>query len=302
MAISISTVEFGGWQNCLQLSNDAASLIVTTQVGPRILSFTAGGGKNHLAVFPESQGVTNAEKWHSLGGHRLWHSPEHMPRTYSPDTRPIAYTTKFDGVHLSQDVEPETGIRKEMTVTLHPDRASVRILHRLTNQGLWPVELAVWPITVLTTGGREVIPQTQRETGLLPNRTMTLWPYARMNDPRVHWGERYIILDQDPANARAFKIGTSNECGWAACFNHGQLFVKSFEHRMGAAYPDGGCSYETYVCGDFLEMESLSPLVTLKPGEHVDHLEQWSLYENVARPGTDEEEIARLLEGRVPRG
>lgn len=299
MSTTIKTVDFGGWQNCLQLSNDSLSLIVTTQVGPRILSLTLNGGENHMALFEDTLGKTNSDQWHSLGGHRLWHSPEGMPRSYSPDTSPIEYELIDDGIFMRQAVEPLTGIRKEMTVTLHPQRGGVRIAHRLTNEGMWPVELSAWPITVMAKGGREVLPQTRRETGLLSNRTMTLWPYTHMNDPRVFWGSRYIMLDQDPAITNSFKIGLSNEDGWGAYFNHGQLFIKRFSHQMDKPYPDGGCSYETYVCGDFLEMESLSPLTTLLPGGHVDHLEQWDLYDNVARPDRDEQQVDALLEGKV---
>ena len=43
-------------------------------------------------------------------------------------------------------------------------------------------------------GGKEVVPQGRRDTGLLPNRVVSLWPYSRLDDPRVHWGERYIFL------------------------------------------------------------------------------------------------------------
>ena len=45
----------------------------------------------------------------------------------------------------------------------------------------------------------------------------------------------------------------------------------------GAEYPDYGCSNEFYTCPDFLEVETLSPLYTLKPGEACEHVEEWEL-------------------------
>ena len=45
----------------------------------------------------------------------------------------------------------------------------------------------------------------------------------------------------------------------------------------GGNYPDGGCSFETYTCKNFLEMESLGELATVAPGESVDHVEHWEL-------------------------
>ena len=48
----------------------------------------------------------------------MWHAPEHIVRTYSLDNSPIKH--KWDGktLTLTQDVEPETGIVKEIEVTL----------------------------------------------------------------------------------------------------------------------------------------------------------------------------------------
>jgi hypothetical protein len=106
-------------------------------------------------------------------------------------------------------------------------------------------------------GGKEVIPQTVRDTGLLPNRIVALWPYTNLKDPRVIFGEKYIILQQDPNIKRPLKFGTSNENGWAVYFNNNHLFVKYYTHDNNARYPDFGVSYETYTTDFMLEMESL---------------------------------------------
>jgi hypothetical protein len=47
-----------------------------------------------------------------------------------------------------------------------------------------------------------------------------------------------------------------------------------------------------------LEMESLSPLTMLEPGSHIEHAETWELFDNVPVPGSDEEEIDRILAGK----
>lgn len=299
MPVSVTMTAFGGWQDCVSISNDSAELIVTTAVGPRVAFFGFKGGKNHMALFPETLGKTGGESWKIYGGHRLWHSPEAMPRSYSPDNSPIEWKAVDSGARFIQPVEPDTGIQKEIEITLDPDKAEVRLRHRLTNRGLWAVTLAVWPLTVLAPGGMLVAPQAQRDTGLLSNRTMTLWPYTRMTDPRVFWGDRFILLEQDEKNPQPFKVGIPNEEGWSAYFNHGQMFVKTFGHQMGADYPDGGCSFETYTNDRFVEMESLSPLTTLLPGAHVDHQERWALYDGIARPAREEKAVGAILRGRV---
>jgi hypothetical protein len=110
-----------------------------------------------------------------------------------------------------------------------------------------------------------------------------------MNDKRVSWGERYITLSQDEKADTAFKIGMPNESGWAAYANHGHLFVIQHDHEDGYEYPDGNCSYETYTNHRFLEMETLGPVCLLAPEETVEHIETWSLYDNIAKPKNEKD-------------
>lgn len=299
MAVSIEKVAYQGWNNCIRLSNGVVEALILTDVGPRVLRFGFIGKENMLCEVSESYGQTGGDKFNMYGGHRLWHSPEHRQRTYEPDNETVEYIEIEGGVRVSPKTEKWTQIRKEMDISMHPTDASLRILHRLTNEGPWEVELSAWPITVMAPGGLEIMPQTQRDTGLLNNRTLSLWPYTKMNDPRLYWGNKYIGLKQEPTMKPPAKIGLSNEYGWAAYFNYGSLFVKQFAPKVGMPYPDNGCTYETYTTDFMLEMESLSPLSKLKQGEHVDHLERWNLYADVAAPSLDEDEIDAALKGKV---
>ena len=144
-------------------------------------------------------------------------------------------------------------------------------------------------------GGKQVVPHPDRETGLLANRALTLWPYAKMNDHRIYWGDKYIIFTQDPNTQPPFKFGIPNEQGWAAYFNHGNIFVKRYTHVMDAKYPDFGVSYETYTTDFMMEMETLSPFTLLAPDEIISHTEEWDLVDNVSMPSDDEDEIDNLV-------
>ena len=142
---------------------------------------------------------------------------------------------------------------------------------------------------MLAPGGLEFIPLNTTDTGLLPNGAIGIWPYTKLNDKRVNWGERYITIKQDKKAATPFKIGLVNEAGWAAYLNNGHLFVKQYEHEGDMEYPDYNCSYETYTNDSFVEMESLSPVILLGSGETAEHIETWSLYENVKKPENEKE-------------
>ncbi len=56
------------------------------------------------------------------------------------------------------------------------------------------------------------------------------------------------------------------------------MLVKRATYIEGVSYPDMGASLQCYSGGDFLEIETLGPLVTLTPGASVDHQETWSLH------------------------
>jgi len=298
--VRMEKISYGGWDNCIRIANGIVDLIVTADVGPRIIRYGFAKQENEMCEVESQMGLTGGDEWRIYGGHRLWHSPESKPRTYEPDNKPVKWEEIPCGVKTVQDVEPLSRIKKEMEITLIPDKSRARVVHRLSNSGPWAVELSVWSISAMARGGKEVFPQTRRDTGLLPNRLMALWPYSSLKDPRLHLGEKYIILRQDPHITYPHKTGISNEEGWAAYFNHNHLFLKHYKHEPDARYPDFGVSYETYTNDFMLEMETLSPLVLLKPEASMEHIEIWELFDNVAMPSDDEHEIEEVIGAYKP--
>ncbi|MDD2629215.1 MAG: hypothetical protein PHV61_03490 [Limnochordia bacterium] len=296
MGITIKKQEYAGWQNCLHLCNGKLELAVTTDVGPRIIHVGLPGGPNEFAVNKEQAGKTEQEEWCIFGGHRLWHSPEYINRTYYPDSKKVSYREVRNGVVVTQDVEPNTMIRKEMEILLSPDTPRVKVIHRLSNVGVWDVELAPWALSVMDVGGVAIIPQPTKAhpEGKLPNRTLTLWPYTDMQDSRVFWGSQFITVQQDPSMEAPFKLGISANDGWTAYANNDHLFVKMFDYDDESFYPDGGSSVEIYTCDWMLELETLGPLTLLSPDETVEYVEEWVLLDHVPKP-QNEEDVERTI-------
>lgn len=287
--------DYNGLGRALAVANDSLELAVTLDVGPRIIRFARTGGKNILHdKAPVTERLDDGRTWKIYGGHRVWHSPEAFPRSYMPDNAPVeSFETLDNGVIARQAEEPWTQVQKVLEVRLLDDR--VRVTNTLVNKGAWPVELAVWSLTIGAPGGREVVPVVQRNTGLLANRFVVMWPDSTMDDRRVRWGRRYIVVDVDGSVKDPFKFGCPNEYGWAAYFNGGQCLVLKYEHVRGARYPDFGCSWETYTQDWGVELESLSPLTLLKPGRSLSHAEEWFLFPGVATPENTDDAIAAAL-------
>ncbi|MBL7700332.1 MAG: hypothetical protein JNK79_19360 [Chitinophagaceae bacterium] len=276
--VSVKQIEFKGW-NCVQITNGHVELIVSTSVGPRILYYGFAGGENLFHLRSGDVGKTGGDEWRIYGGHRLWHAPEAMPRSYSPDNDAIVFHEIKNGAHFIQAKEKATGISKEIEVTISDDNA-VTVLHRLINNNLWEVELAAWGLSVMAPNGRAIVPQEkygEADVFLLPARPLALWHFTKMNDPRWIWGERYIQAVHDPAHVSEQKIGVANSLGWVAYWLNNQLMVKTFDFDSAATYCDFGCNNEIYMSGEFLEIETLGPLTKISPMGRVEHTERWSI-------------------------
>ena len=70
--MKIEKMEYKGWPNCYRLSNNLIDLVVTTDVGPRIIRYSFPGEDNILAEMPDAVVKTDFGEWKPLGGHRLW--------------------------------------------------------------------------------------------------------------------------------------------------------------------------------------------------------------------------------------
>jgi hypothetical protein len=269
-----------GWPNCIRLYNSEIELVVASDIGLRILFFGFIGSKNLFYLSKEDLGKTGGETWRNYGGHRLATAPEEVPRTYYPDNETVIYSFDVPKIKFTQPEEEYTSVVKVMEITLSDYHNRVCVLHRLINQGLWSVKLSPWAISALAPGGRAIIPQEPYGTGddfLLPARSMSVWSYTDMQDPRWHWGKKYIQVKQDESQESGQKIGVRNKQGWAAYNFDDNLLIKYFDFDPGAEYPDYGCNNEVYMNGDFLELETLGPLVTIPPGGETEHIEYWSL-------------------------
>ncbi len=295
--VQMEKVPYGGWNNCIKLTNGSIELIVTTDVGPRVIRVGFVGGPNLFHEYPEALGKTGGDKWCNYGGHRFWHAPESDPRTYWPDNGPVENTWDGKVLKLTQPVEGTTGLQKVIEISLEADKDHVTINHTLINHNLWDVETAPWSISVMAGNGRVIFPQEPYRPHpdyLLPARPLVLWHYTNMADPRWTWSEKYVQCRQDPKSTAKQKIGFLNKQGWAAYTLEGDVFIKRFAYQEGAEYLDYGVNNEMYVDKDMLEIESLAPVSKIPAsGGSASHQEDWYIFK--AQVGTTDADIDKQV-------
>jgi hypothetical protein len=250
---------------------------VAQGIGPRIMKLTVKGmpGENLFAVLPDAGVDTPEGFWHIYGGHRLWSSPEAMPRSYSADNTPVRVEERDGRINIYGNTETQNNIQKEIEIRPAGDY-SVEVVHRIKNTGRWPVTLACWALSVMKPGGFAIVPAKRGGGGLLPDRRLTLWPYTDLSDRRLVMEKDFIFLKQDVKSKNPVKIGTMAHPCWTAYWVDGLLFVKQFVQEKGE-YPDFGCSVEVYTNADMLELETVGPLKTLEPGGAAEHVETWTV-------------------------
>lgn len=283
--MSLKTIEYKGWKDCLLLENGDIELVVSVGLGPRVLSFKRKNGANFFKNFDDQMANISQDAWQSYGGHRLWHAPEVWTRTYYPDVQPVKY--EWDGSKLKLTCETETWSRlqKEIVIEFPAKGSLVKVTHRIYNRGPWAAKFAPWALSVMAPGGTVIVPQEpfvphgpgEGQT-FAAGRPIILWQFTNMADPRFVWGRRFIRMSQDDAYPTKQKFGALVKPGWAAYSLGAELFIKHFPYFADCAnYPDYGCNAEFYTEPGMLEVESIGPECPIEPGDYAEHIETWQI-------------------------
>ena len=196
-----------GWKQVLVLANNEVELLITLDVGPRIISYRHQGGLNVFKTFDDQLGTSGEADWQIRGGHRLWMAPE-TTLSYFPDNQPVSFTLMDENhVCLRTPAEAESGIEKEIEIILDKKTSSVTLNHSIWATKDMSSGIAPWGLTVLKAGGKAIIPMpprnlhpndlpaTERNAGrdldlnLLPNRKMSLWAYTNLTDTLGPFGK-----------------------------------------------------------------------------------------------------------------
>jgi len=290
--MSNQRLSYLGLPNCLLMSNGDVELIVSTDVGPRILRYGVPGQPNMFGEYPDRVTHTPLGDWKPYGGHRLWAAPENMRTSYAPDNVPIQFQSQGDReLRLLAPVDA-AGLRKQMTVRLAERGTSVEVEHAITNCNGWAIQIAPWSITIHKEGTiilpRE--PFRSHDDCVVPSQPLTLWYFTDLQDPRFVLGSRYLLVRAEDARSSPQKIGICNKQGWCGYHSGDTMLVKSFRFDPDATYPDLGSNNEAYVAGPYMETEFLGPLSLLAQDDTVLLTERWELVPNVTLP---EDAVAR---------
>lgn len=265
----------------LELEGNGIALAVTLDVGPRIISLKKPGGVNLMyedtadAVRKDCSGVYGeGAVWHIYGGHRMWLSPEDES-TYYPDNAPVAYRLTDNGAVFTPPAWEAAGVQPELEIRLLK-KGGADVIMRMTNIAKKSRRLCLWALTVLKSGAKMEGKLPTEDTGYLSNRSIALWPYTRLTDPRLKIKDDKVVIKSSVSATGPLKIGYYNRDIEVKYTYAGTTFIKLAKGTRGE-YPDFYCNVESYTSNLIHEVETLSPMVRVAPGKTLTHTERWLL-------------------------
>jgi hypothetical protein len=293
---------YKGW-NALSLSNGLIDCHVVPDLGGRLMQFSLHGHE-YLFVNPALESLFPEripdKPWMNFGGEKVWPAPQGWdgdgywpgPPDHILDGGVYECNTENNLVTLKSPVDKRTGLQIQRQFTVNPDVATIDISATFTNKIDKDIRWSVWPVCQVAVDEQAVeqsqivCPAKKDSKGNAQYKVL----HGLANNPQYMCDEagnlvvayKYIVG----------KVGTDSADGWIAYVNRGsgKVLVMNFDVADGAEYPDGtslqvwtqgeGATYsrgrvnihksDRKVNPPYMEMEILSPLVKLSPGESYD--------------------------------
>jgi len=269
--------------DAIELLTPALRVVAITAKGPRIAFWGRPGGKNLLLWAP---GKYRRGDWELMGGHRLWAArpgADEAEETYAADNQPCSVKVSAKGFTVTGAPDPVQKIRRGFTVTATAgDRIAIDHFLRNESDMLWSGGL--WALTCTLT--------SSRHTYTLPLGDGSVWDYATIvafrewggghggkgfEDPQFKLTDDALVLR--PAG-RENKRMVKADAGLIALHDPAKklLFAKHAAYAPEGNYPLG-TNLALYVGPKnfMVEMETMGPSATLKPGQTLKHRESWLL-------------------------
>ncbi len=271
----IEKVDFLGFKGAKITNSKGDEVILLYGVGPRIISLKTEDGENLFYVKENNfRNVAGSDEWRIYGGTRLWTSVE-TRWSYLPDNEECILETGENYIKAVSKPDPVTKIQKSIKVEAL--EKTFRVTYSFKNTGEHLFDAGLWAITCLKPSNDAGIWLPWGEDSSWNIKDMKYWRSwitSSTNVESSQWNPTNEFFIVRPTG-EVGKVGFANRWGFGVFKVSRISFVKVSEYRESANYPDGGCSFEVYTCKDFYELETLSPVYTLKPGGEYMHTELW---------------------------
>ena len=301
-AVEVTQVQYHGWP-ALRMGNGLVVLVAVPDIGGRIMEYKLNGHP-FLWTNPEEYGhtcpppATEGERvWHNFGGYKIWPAPQSEWKG-PPDpvgsqldggkwTGEIVQPTGQVGeIKLVSPADPSvTGLQITRVVRLFAGSTRVEVRETFSNVSDHPVRWSAWDVTQVPGALKDGSTGDQESRIYFPLNPESKFPagFAKLIDDPAGDSQWEIVKEHGLMRVsyrhQTGKIGADSLAGWIAHVVeiHNLAYIKRFEVEKLAEYPDQGSTVEVYTSGGapYMEVEVLSPLLSLRPGEERTVVRQW---------------------------
>ena len=278
-SVRVEAIEYQGWQDARRISNGVIELIVVPQIG-RIMSFARIGQENILWQNAQEYGKVYSptqKKWINYGGYKLWLAPQ-SELGWPPDPYVDRGCYTFERVNkqtirLQGQLHPSKHFRLRIEVTLMDDQPELVLTHLLENHSKQTIPVSFWGVSqVKPLGQISVYP---------PFSVSPIWDLKlseRKQIPVENIAERqgfYHLSHQgipDKKKVYFFLKQAKMVYNWNA-----YRLVKYFDPYQQDAFPNEDSNFEVYFCPQYIELETVSPMISVPPKAQGQSSVRWSL-------------------------
>jgi Domain of unknown function (DUF4380) len=301
-SVEVTQVQYHGWSG-LRMSNGLVVLIAVPEIGGRVMEYKLSGhpfiwsnpaeyGRTYPAPTTESE-----RTWHNFGGYKVWPAPQSEWKG-PPDpvgsqldggkwTGEIVQASGQAGeIKLVSPADPSaTGLQITRSVKLFAGSTRVEVRETFSNVSDHDIRWSVWDVTQVPGAVKEGSAGDPESRVYFPLNPQSKLPgaYVKLIDDPAGDAQWQVQKDQGLMRVsygrKTGKIGADSVAGWIAHVDevHNRAYIKRFEVEKLADYPDRGCTVEVYTSGDlpYMEVEVLSPVYPLPPGQSRTVTRQW---------------------------
>jgi hypothetical protein len=283
---SATATVYRGWGDAVTLANPALETVAVPGIS-RIMHLSLPGQSNLFHVNPEWAGkaqdpaMNAAGAYRDFGGAKLWNAPQKewryawggWPPDYALDSAPSVLTIgPGDAITLVGAASAAVGVRYTRTLALDGDAVVNEVEMRCTSDH--PISWGVWSVLCMRPEGTVYLP--------VPADARLWTGEAEKASPESYGWVRFgsvLVLAHPPAQGGQ-KLFCASSASWIGYLVDGQALFITYRSAEAVPAPAGEAGSEVYACPDFIELEHIGRLESLKPGAVARFSERWHL-----RPG-----------------
>lgn len=281
----------------VELTTPALRLVAVHGTGPRLAWLSLPQGEN-LLLWDEAQPPKYGREpeakrpWTLRGGHRVWTArfgADEDEQTYANDDGAGTCETRADGFTVTGAPCGETRTQRSIRVRLLRDDR-LEVVNRIENRSNMLLGCGLWGLTCTRPSAecRYVVPLGDGSSW--DTATITVfrrWAGHGTDSFREEQGgledDAYVIIPK----GRETKRMVQTPAGAIALVDRARdlTFAIRAPYERGAQYP-AGANIALYVGPQnfMVEMETMGPFAVVKPGEALEHRQEWTLQRGAIAP------------------